>query len=192
MENNNEFKRINVKKRTCYYFDDITEDGDIIVNNILLDKKSYKNILSYNMLYKIFMDAKLIRFNKVNGLIVIYDWIRYLELSDSYNEVYYGINSRVCNKIFDRINYLLSKKGGITDSLNHNFARIRIDSYISLPIGKALTFHNVIILIESVVNQSKNNYYYYYNIFLEKGLYKEIHDAIFLIECLYLINVIFR
>ena len=190
MENNNEFKRINVKKRTCYYFDDITEDGDIIVNNILLDKKSYKNILSYNMLYKIFMDAKLIRFNKVNGLIIIYDWIRYLELSDSYNEVYYGINSRVCNKIFDRINYLLSKKGGITDSLNHNFARIRIDSYISLPIGKALTFHNVIILIESVVNQSKNNYYY--NIFLEKGLYKEIHDTIFLIECLYLINVIFR
>ena len=39
MENNNEFKRINVKKLTCYYFDDITEDGDIIVNNILLDKK---------------------------------------------------------------------------------------------------------------------------------------------------------
>ena len=34
-----------------------------------------------------------------------------------------------------------------------------------------LTFHNVIILIKSVVSKNKNDYYY--NIFLEKGLYKE-------------------
>ena len=57
----------------------------------------------------------------------------------------------------------------ITDSINQNFARIRIDSYNSLPIEKILTFDNVIILIKSVVNKNKNNYYY--NIFLEKGLY---------------------
>ena len=46
---------------------------------------------------------------------------------------------------------------------NHNFAKIRIDSYNSLPIGKTLIFH-VIILIKSVVNKNKNNYYF--NIFL--------------------------
>ena len=34
---------------------------------------------------------------------------------------------------------------------------------------KILIFHNVIILIKSVVNKNKNKYYY--NIFLEKGLY---------------------
>ena len=64
-----------------------------------------------------------------------------------------------------------SGKSGITDSINHNFGRIRIDSYDSLPIEKLLTFHNVIILIKSVVNKNKNEYYY--NIFLEKGLYKD-------------------
>ena len=32
-----------------------------------------------------------------------------------------------------------------------------------------MTFHNVIILIKSVVNKNKNHYYC--NIFLEKGLY---------------------
>ena len=37
------------------------------------------------------------------------------------------------------------KKIGVTFSINHNFARIRIDSYNSLPIEKILTFHNVII-----------------------------------------------
>ena len=36
---------------------------------------------------------------------------------------------------------------------------------------KILTFHNVVVLIKSVVN--KNKYKYYYNIFLEKGSYKD-------------------
>ena len=40
---------------------------------------------------------------------------------------------------------------------------------ISLPIEKILTFHNVIILIKSVVIKNKNDYYY--NIFLEKVSY---------------------
>ena len=42
------------------------------------------------------MDAKSlrIRFAKFNRLIKIYNGIRYLELSDSYNEVYQRINSR--------------------------------------------------------------------------------------------------
>ena len=48
----------------------------------------------------------------------------------------------------------------MTDSINHSFARIRIDSYNSLPIEKILTFHNVIILINWVVNKNKNCYYY--------------------------------
>ena len=58
---------------------------DINVNNILLDEKLYQNILFYNILCKKFIDAKplRIRFEKVNGLIKIYNGIRYLELSDS-------------------------------------------------------------------------------------------------------------
>ena len=46
------------------------------------------------------------------------------------------------DEICDRIRYLISEKSGITDSMNHNFARIRIDSYNSTPIEKILTFHN--------------------------------------------------
>ena len=60
------------------------------------------------------------------------------------------------------------EKRGITDSINHNFARIRIDPYNSLPIEKILTFHNVIILINSIV---------YCNIFLEKGSYKDTSNT---------------
>ena len=58
------------------------------------------------------MDAKSlrIRFDKVDRIIKIYDWIRYLGLSNFYNEVYYWINSRIYNEIFDRINYLKSEE----------------------------------------------------------------------------------
>ena len=47
---------------------------------------------------------------------------------------------------------------------------MRIDSYNPLPIEKILTFHNVLILIKSIMKKDKSNYYY--NIFLEKGSYK--------------------
>ena len=49
------------------------------------------------------------------------------------------------------------------------------DKYYPQIIEKILTFHNVIILIKSVVNNNKNEYYY--NIFLEKGLYKGKSDT---------------
>ena len=74
------------------------------------------------------------------------------------------------NEIHDKIKYLLSEKCRITDNIDHNFARIRIDSYNSLPIEKILTFHNVIILIKSVAHEKKINYC---NVFLEKGPYKD-------------------
>ena len=59
-------------------------------------------------------------------------------------------------KICDRIKYIITEKIGITDSANHNFARIRIDSYNSLPIEKILTFHYVTLLIKSVVSKNEN------------------------------------
>ena len=53
-------------------------------------------------------------------------------------------------KICDRIEYLITKKSGIADSINHDFGNIRIESYNSLPIEKILTFRNVIIHLKSV------------------------------------------
>ena len=50
------------------------------------------------------------------------------------------------------------------------FAKIKVDSYDSLPTEKILTLHNVIIHIKSVLNKDKNHYYY--KIFLEKCSYQ--------------------
>ena len=62
---------------------------------------------------------------------------------------------KICYKIKD----LISKNSGITNSINNNFGKIEIDSYNSLPVQEILTFHNVIVLIKSVVNKNKNRYY---------------------------------
>ena len=49
--------------------------------------------------------------------------------------------------------YLISENV-VTGSINHNFERIRIGSYNSLPI-EILTFRNAIIVIKSFVNKNK-------------------------------------
>ena len=91
-----------------------------------------------------------IRYHEIVVFIKIQDRINYLVLFD------HGWFHKIC----DKIKYLVSEKSGITDSINHNFARIRIDSSNYLPIQKLLTFHNVIILIKSVFNKNKNECYY--------------------------------
>ena len=68
-------------------------------------------------------------------------------------------------KIFQFITFRIN----ITNSINHNFGRIRIP----LPIQKILTFHNVMILIKSVINENKC----YYNISSEKGSRKDKSDT---------------
>ena len=96
---------------------------DIDFSDILLDRKSYSGkyeiVLIYDILYKTSADAKplRIRFNKINGFIKVYDGIRH--------QVLFG--PRWYDAIYNMIRYLTSEKSGITDSINHNFARIRID-----------------------------------------------------------------
>ena len=139
-------------------------------SDIILDKKLYKenneNILIYDISHKTSTDAQpfRIRFDEIDGFIKIYNKIRCSLLFDEW-----------CDKINDRIKFLLKEKSGVTFSINHNFAIIRTGSYNYLAIEKILTFDNVIIVIKSIVNKYKNAYSY--NIFLENGWYKDKSTA---------------
>ena len=64
-----------------------------------------------------------VRYDKIDGFIKIHDKIRYLVLFDEW-----------CDKICDRINYLISKKSGIAVVLIIIISRI--DSHDSLPIER--------------------------------------------------------
>ena len=112
----------------------------------------------YTTAYKTFMGSNplRIRIDEMESFIKIYDGVRYLLL----------FGSRLYDAIYNKIGYLISGKIGITDSVIDSFSRTRIDSYNSFPIEKTLTFHNVIILIKSVLNKNENKYHY--NVFFEK------------------------
>ena len=69
METKDDLKEIDVKNRSCYYFDDIIAIRDIEFGH---DKTSYK------------------RFYKINGYIKVSDGIRYLVIFEylTYDEVH--------------------------------------------------------------------------------------------------------
>ena len=106
MDSNNEFKEIDIKNRTCYYFDDITKIEDFDLDNSSIDEKSYENILVYNISYKHLIDSKLllIRFDKIDRFIRVYNETRYLVL----------FGSGKYDSIYSRIKYLIGVKSVIT------------------------------------------------------------------------------
>ena len=81
-----------------------------------------------------------IRFDKIDEITRIYDGTRYLTL----------FSTRKNDAIYDRIRYLISLKSSITYIFSHYFAKIKVDSYDSLPIEKTLNLHNVIIPISYI------------------------------------------
>ena len=153
MENEDELKEIYIKNHTFYYFDDIIRfwDRDIDFSDTLLDEnlreERFENILIYDISYKTSLIAKLLRlrYDKIDGFIKIHGKIRYLVLFD------YSYFDKIC----DKIKYLIIEESGITDSIHENFAKIRTDSYNSLPIEKILTFLNYEYLLSKWLIRTK-------------------------------------
>ena len=101
MESNNKLKEIDIKNFTCCYFDYIMKNKHFDISNILIDKKSYKNILVHDISYKTLISIRTfrIKFYKIVGFISV-DGTRYLVLfvPEKYDA------------IFNRIRYLISQK----------------------------------------------------------------------------------
>ena len=65
MESNDKFKKTDIKNRACSYLDDIIKIEDFDIHNILLiNEKSYKNILDYNISYKSLIDSIILELIK--------------------------------------------------------------------------------------------------------------------------------
>ena len=84
--------------------------------------------------YKTLIGTKPLRisFVKVDGFIIVYDGIRYLVL--------FGLENY--DAIYNKIRYRIGVKSGITYIFLHNYARIKVHSYDSLPLEETLTFHS--------------------------------------------------
>ena len=139
-------KKLILKNCTCYYFNKIIKIKDFDLDNILIDEKSYEDILVFKISYKSLIAAEpsCIRFDKTDRFIRVYEGTRYLVLFGS--EKY---------SIYSRFRYLKSVNSGITYEIFHNYAKIIVDSSDSLPLEKTIAFH-VITFVKSVWNKDQN------------------------------------
>ena len=72
MEGDDELREVDIKSRTCYYFDNITKNEDFHFDDILLDKKLQKILIGAKPLH--------IRSDKADAFMRVYDGTRYLAL----------------------------------------------------------------------------------------------------------------
>ena len=101
---------------------------DFGLDNILIDERSYRNILLCYISQKSLIDSKplRIRFDKIDEFIRVYDETRYLVLFESAKYDF----------ISNRIRYLISVASGNTYVSSHNYAKIKVSSSHSLPLQK--------------------------------------------------------
>ena len=55
---NNDFKKVLIKNRTCYYFNHTVKLEDFDIDNILIDSKSYEKILIYDISLETLIDIR--------------------------------------------------------------------------------------------------------------------------------------
>ena len=117
-----------MKNRTCYYFNDIIKLEDFDLDNISIKEKSHKDILICDISFKTLIGSKPLRiiFNKIDGFVRIYDGTRYLTL----------FGTEKYDAIYGRIKYLVSLRSSIACIFSHYIAKIKVDSYDSLPVEK--------------------------------------------------------
>ena len=79
------------------------------------------------------IDAKplRIRFIKIFGFVIVYDVARYLIL----------LRGERYDFMYNMIRYLIGVKSSITYVVSHNYTKIQVDSFDSLPLGKTLPYN---------------------------------------------------
>ena len=150
-------KQINIKNRTCSFYNDIIDLENFDSSLLKLDKKSYKDIGIYNIGYttiKKISDCKNIysvncssaeEINKNKYL--IFDSIdENKELLKKYNDVFNGIRDKIKEINSDECDY------------EKDHMKVKFNSDDNLPLNKPLKFHNITITVRSVFKEDGNLY----------------------------------
>ena len=159
-------KQINIKNRTYYFYNDMINIKYFDPILLKIDRKSYKNIGTYNIGYiaikKIDDYENIYRVNPLyllvnhaNGFIEEKGVNKYLifdstdenkELLKKYNDVWNGIKNKIEEVSSGECDY------------EKDYMKIKFNSDDNLPLNKPLKFGNVTIIIRSVFEEDGTLY----------------------------------
>ena len=171
-----EVKKINIKNRTFYFYNDIMDLKDFEPNLLKIDKKSYKNIdiyyIGYIAIKKIddyesSVNPLYLRINHASGYIEEKNGNKYL-IFDSVDE-----NKEVLKKyadVWDGIkNKIKAINGGKENDYGKDYMKIKFNSDDDLPLNKLLKFCLMTIIVRCVYSEDDK---LYPQLFLDDTLYE--------------------
>ena len=160
-----EVKKINIKNRTYYFYNDMINLKNFEPNLLKIDRKSYKNIGIYNIGYitvKKIDDCENIysvnplhlRVNHANGYIEEKNVNKYLTFDSTdknkelkkYQDVWSGIKNKIEAVSSGECDY------------EKDYIEIKFNSNEDLPLNKPLKFHAVTIIIRSILEEDGKLY----------------------------------
>ena len=170
-------KKIDIKNRTYYFYNDIIDPERFKSNLLKIDKKSYKEIGIYHNAYititKIgdceniyIVNPLYLRIAYANGYIEEINGNKYL-IFDSIDE-----NKGLLKKYNDVFNGIMGKIKEISNDecdYEKDYMKIKFNSDDDLPLNKPLKFHNMTITIRSVFEEDGK---LYPQVFLDDTLYE--------------------
>ena len=166
---------INIKERTCYFYNDIIiETFDS--KNLKLDKKTYKDLDIYNIGYVTIkrigdcydvnsVNPLYLRIDNASGYIKEDSTHKYLifdstdeneELLKRYDNVFNGLTDKIKKIDDDWLEY------------TKDYTKIKFNSDDNLPLNKPLKFYQMTITIRCVISEDNK---LYLQVFLDGALY---------------------
>ena len=172
----NKVSYIDIKNRACYFFDYIINVKKFDTNNIKIDEKSYKNIVSYCIGYVTIKDSKYVKINSVNPLYLIFSKVneyfeenngnKYLTLvptNDSKEKI------KKYEELWIKIRDLIRSITKDSDDYDEKYMKIKFYIDDKLTLNKTIEIPSMIIVVIAMFYESNK---YYPQVFLHKCLYK--------------------
>ena len=169
-----ELKKINIKNRTYYFYNDIINLDEFDGSKIKVDKKDFNDIDIYYLGYE--HNKKISKCDVINSVNPLY--LRIVDMNSQFekdkDDAWYLIISGD-DDVFKLIDIFESIKNKITEKTwdvvkyDKDYMKIKFESNNILPVGINVNIHLATITIRSIFAQDGE---YYPQLSLDDGLYK--------------------
>ena len=128
-------KDINIKSRTYYFFDDIINIKNFDPNNIKVDEKSYKNVLTYSIGYVMIKDLKCVTISSINPLYLIFSIVNGYFEEINKNKYLTLVPPNESKEIIKKYEEMWKKK---KDDYDKKYMKIEFNADDKLPLNKTI------------------------------------------------------